>query len=258
MTEADQTGATPASLQVYRYRAGADHVEAVIGTLEDGLPQEDLVAHATEALARETFMCYAVSQPDDFVADELCFVPAGRHLRHPQHPHQRLGAPPRRPPPQPRRDPQQPRRRRRLRQAPHPRRGPGRARDGAGPVGRRLRDRRHGRPAARPRDRRRGAAAGGPRRHPPPADHPLHLRGRDQHAAARRRSRRHARPPPRRPPALRRRRRGTGPQLPQLDRAAGQGRPGVHGLRLQDHPRLPGRRQPAYRSGRHYATIGPH
>jgi anti-sigma regulatory factor (Ser/Thr protein kinase) len=77
MTMADETGATPASLQVYRYRAGADRVEAVIGTLEPDLPQEDLVAHATEALTRETFMCYAVSQPDDFVADELCFVPQG-------------------------------------------------------------------------------------------------------------------------------------------------------------------------------------
>ncbi|HTX69383.1 MAG TPA: ATP-binding protein [Thermoleophilia bacterium] len=74
---ADETSETPASLQVYRYRAGADGVEAVIGTLEPELPQEDLVAHADEALRRETFMCYAVSQPDDFVADELCFVPQG-------------------------------------------------------------------------------------------------------------------------------------------------------------------------------------
>ena len=74
---ADQTSAMPASLQVYRYRTGADHVEEVIGELEPGLPQEDLVAHASEALKRETFMCYAVSQPDDFVADELCFVPQG-------------------------------------------------------------------------------------------------------------------------------------------------------------------------------------
>ena len=73
----DQTSASPASLQVYRYRAGDDRVEAVIGTLEPELPQEDLVAHATEALERATFMCYAVSQPDDFVADELCFVPQG-------------------------------------------------------------------------------------------------------------------------------------------------------------------------------------
>jgi anti-sigma regulatory factor (Ser/Thr protein kinase) len=73
----DQTSAMPASLQVYRYRAGAERVEAVIGELEPGLPQEDLVAHASEALRRETFMCYAVSQSDDFVADELCFVPQG-------------------------------------------------------------------------------------------------------------------------------------------------------------------------------------
>jgi anti-sigma regulatory factor (Ser/Thr protein kinase) len=74
---ADQTSDSPASLQVYRYRAGADRVEAVIGTLEPDLPQEDLVAHAHEALHRDTFMCYAVSQPDDFVADEVCFVPQG-------------------------------------------------------------------------------------------------------------------------------------------------------------------------------------
>jgi anti-sigma regulatory factor (Ser/Thr protein kinase) len=74
---ADEQSPMPASLQVYRYRAGAERVEAVIGTLEPELPQEDLVAHAGEALERNTFMCYAVSQPDDFVADELCFVPHG-------------------------------------------------------------------------------------------------------------------------------------------------------------------------------------
>lgn len=75
MTEG--SGAMPASLQVYRYRPGAQCVEAVIGELEPELPQEDLVAHADEALRRNTFMCYAVSQSDDFVADELCFVPQG-------------------------------------------------------------------------------------------------------------------------------------------------------------------------------------
>ncbi|MGE5228645.1 MAG: ATP-binding protein [Deltaproteobacteria bacterium] len=74
---ADQTSPAPASLQVYRYRAGADRVEAVIGSLEPDLPHEDLVAHAHEALAHDTFTCYAVSQSDDFVADELCFVPQG-------------------------------------------------------------------------------------------------------------------------------------------------------------------------------------
>jgi anti-sigma regulatory factor (Ser/Thr protein kinase) len=74
---ADEQSPAPASLEVYRYRAGADHVEAVIGSLEPGLPQEDLVAHAREALSGDTFMCYAVPQADDFVADELCFVPQG-------------------------------------------------------------------------------------------------------------------------------------------------------------------------------------
>jgi anti-sigma regulatory factor (Ser/Thr protein kinase) len=73
----DQTSPSPASLQVYRYRAGDDRVEVVIGTLEPEIPQEDLVAHATAALERATFTCYAVSQPDDFVGDELCFVPQG-------------------------------------------------------------------------------------------------------------------------------------------------------------------------------------
>jgi len=75
MTE--HSSASPASLQVYRYRVGADTVEPVIGTLEPELPQEDLVAHADDALRRDTFVCYAVSQKGDFVADELCFVPQG-------------------------------------------------------------------------------------------------------------------------------------------------------------------------------------
>jgi anti-sigma regulatory factor (Ser/Thr protein kinase) len=76
---ADQSSDTPASLQVYRYRPGADRVEAVIGVLEPDLPHDDLVAHAGDALRRDTFMCYAVSQPGDFVADEICFVPHGDH-----------------------------------------------------------------------------------------------------------------------------------------------------------------------------------
>ncbi|HET6476356.1 MAG TPA: ATP-binding protein [Thermoleophilia bacterium] len=74
---ADQKSDSPASLQVYRYRAGADRVEVVIGTMEPDLPHEDLVAHAHEALHHETFTCYAASQPGGFVADEVCFVPQG-------------------------------------------------------------------------------------------------------------------------------------------------------------------------------------
>ena len=65
------------SLQVFRYTTGDTKVRAVIGEIDAELPQDDLVAHAEEALTRATFMCYAVSQPDDFVADELCFVPQG-------------------------------------------------------------------------------------------------------------------------------------------------------------------------------------
>jgi anti-sigma regulatory factor (Ser/Thr protein kinase) len=76
---ADQTAASAASLQVFRYVAGDTTVRAVIGEVEAGLPLEELVSHATEALDSERFMCYAVSQSGDFVADELCFVPQGDH-----------------------------------------------------------------------------------------------------------------------------------------------------------------------------------
>jgi anti-sigma regulatory factor (Ser/Thr protein kinase) len=73
----DQAADSAASLQVFRYVAGDDTVRAVIGEIEADLPLEDLVAHARQALESERFMCYAVSQAGDFVADELCFVPQG-------------------------------------------------------------------------------------------------------------------------------------------------------------------------------------
>ncbi|HZL63955.1 MAG TPA: ATP-binding protein [Thermoleophilia bacterium] len=75
----DAAAGSPVSLQVYRYTLGDSEVRPVIGELEPELPQHDLVAHAAEALTSGTFMCYAVSQADDFVADELCFVPQGDH-----------------------------------------------------------------------------------------------------------------------------------------------------------------------------------
>ena len=74
---ADPAAESPASLQVFRYTAGDETVRAIIGEVEAGLPLDDLVAHAIEALESETFMCFAVSQSGDFVADELCFVPQG-------------------------------------------------------------------------------------------------------------------------------------------------------------------------------------
>lgn len=67
----------PASLQVFRYTIGEPEITAVIGELDPGLPRADLFAHAAEALESETFVCHAVAQDDDFVADELCFVPQG-------------------------------------------------------------------------------------------------------------------------------------------------------------------------------------
>jgi anti-sigma regulatory factor (Ser/Thr protein kinase) len=75
----DAAAGSPVSLQVYRYTPGDSTVRPVIGEIEDELPQDDLVAHAAEALTSGTFTCYAVSQDDDFVADELCFVPQGDH-----------------------------------------------------------------------------------------------------------------------------------------------------------------------------------
>jgi anti-sigma regulatory factor (Ser/Thr protein kinase) len=69
----------PASLQVFRYKSGDSEVRAVIGELDPGLRHADLVANAAEALKSETFVCLAVAQDDDFVADELCFVPQGEY-----------------------------------------------------------------------------------------------------------------------------------------------------------------------------------
>ena len=76
---ADQVADSPASLQVFRYTTGDDSVRPVIGDVDAGLPVQELVAHAIEALESETFMCFAVPQSGDFVADELCFVPQGEH-----------------------------------------------------------------------------------------------------------------------------------------------------------------------------------
>ena len=52
-------------------------MHAVIGELEPSLPQDELATHAAEALAHDAFMCFAVSQANDFVGDEICFIPQG-------------------------------------------------------------------------------------------------------------------------------------------------------------------------------------
>jgi len=73
----DQPQDAPVSLQVFRYSADSDRLEAIIGDVGADLPREDLIARARESLEHETFMCYTVSEPDTLVADELCFVPQG-------------------------------------------------------------------------------------------------------------------------------------------------------------------------------------
>jgi anti-sigma regulatory factor (Ser/Thr protein kinase) len=76
---APDDGPLPCSLHVYRYRRAGGRIETVVGVFDAGLPEDDLIAQADEALERATFMCYAVAQADDFVEDELCFVPCGEH-----------------------------------------------------------------------------------------------------------------------------------------------------------------------------------
>ncbi len=79
-SDRDVTGpCSPASLRVFRYRPGDADVRAIIGSEGGSLPQEEVVAHASEALGRRTFMFYTVAQYDDADAHELCFVPKGSH-----------------------------------------------------------------------------------------------------------------------------------------------------------------------------------
>ena len=78
-TDATQPTASdpPASFRAYRYVVGTDHVETIIGASGPEAPPEELIAHAREAIASETFMCYTTSltETDDASADEICFIP---------------------------------------------------------------------------------------------------------------------------------------------------------------------------------------
>jgi anti-sigma regulatory factor (Ser/Thr protein kinase) len=67
----------PASLRVYRYLPGEDTVRTVIGEDDEHVSHDILAKHAHEALERDTFVCYAISDAGDLAADELCFVPRG-------------------------------------------------------------------------------------------------------------------------------------------------------------------------------------
>lgn len=67
----------PATLRVFRYRAGDDQIRTIIGPDESCLPEADLAVYAAEALAGSAFMFHTVVQRDDASADDLCFVPKG-------------------------------------------------------------------------------------------------------------------------------------------------------------------------------------
>ena len=231
---ADTRASIPASLQVYRYTAEGG-VRAVIGELEPSLPQDELATHAAEALAHDAFMCFAVCQANDFVGDEICFIPQGERCeilsirtngwqRH-HGDHRRslveilnnlaaavacgklrvlddaeLAA---------ERDAGEPL----LEFAIDDSASLAAARDAVADVlcGARLAD-----------DVRRRTVL-------------CVSEAVDQHAAARRRQRAPEGAAPAGRAALRGGRPRARPELPQLDRAAVQGRPGLHGLRLQDH-----------------------
>ena len=75
----DPTVEAPAKLQVFRYRPSDGRIHAVIGELDEGLRRSDLIAYASDALESETFVCHAVANDDENVADELCFIPQGDH-----------------------------------------------------------------------------------------------------------------------------------------------------------------------------------
>jgi anti-sigma regulatory factor (Ser/Thr protein kinase) len=67
----------PASLRVFRYLSGEDTEHTVIGDDDAHVSHDILAKHAHEALERDTFVCYAISDATDLAADELCFVPRG-------------------------------------------------------------------------------------------------------------------------------------------------------------------------------------
>ena len=67
----------PATLRVFRYRAGDDQIRTIVGPAEPCLPEADLAVYAAEAVAGSAFMSHTVAQRDDASADDLCFVPRG-------------------------------------------------------------------------------------------------------------------------------------------------------------------------------------
>jgi anti-sigma regulatory factor (Ser/Thr protein kinase) len=68
---------TPVTLQVFRYDAGSDTLRIVVGGALSPLPPADLIERAREAMQLRSFVCHTITDYNDAVGDEFCFVPRG-------------------------------------------------------------------------------------------------------------------------------------------------------------------------------------
>jgi len=67
----------PVTLQVFRYDAGSDTLRIVVGGALSPLPPADLIERAREAMNLRSFVCHTITDYNDAVGDEFCFVPRG-------------------------------------------------------------------------------------------------------------------------------------------------------------------------------------
>jgi len=68
---------TPVTLQVFRYDADSDTLRIVVGGALSPLPPADLIDRAREAMNLRSFVCHTITDYNDAVGDEFCFVPRG-------------------------------------------------------------------------------------------------------------------------------------------------------------------------------------
>ncbi len=64
-------------LQVFRYDAGSDTLRIVVGGALSPLPPADLIDRAREAMNLRSFVCHTITDYNDAVGDEFCFIPRG-------------------------------------------------------------------------------------------------------------------------------------------------------------------------------------
>lgn len=68
---------TPVTLQVFRYDAASDTLRIVVGGALSPLPPADLIERAREAMQLRSFVCHTITDYNDAVGDEFCFIPRG-------------------------------------------------------------------------------------------------------------------------------------------------------------------------------------